>query len=547
MIKFAGYPLIMDRPDGMLSAWLDRFLPLSDLSLWGVEPENYRTYRHAGGADRPAVNVGMPRMNWPPRWKVRLNSLYWPSGATRWAQFVGICDENTLQKILDVVEEPTDSSSGAAPTPGDNAPAQLILADNDVDPAQIKNDAYTIDTNDLAALSVEMYLLPPRLLQSGPGPAQKIYLLPLVDERYWWQYRQADVGTVFQGQQPTPTPNSLWLDLVQQVGVCDLGAMGLSDYNTAYPGPDALYWAYPWALGPYIEAVACTIGCRVVRSYNKIVSLDNYTDSGVTLSKNLEGNWSTIAGGDFSQIHADGGQPGYVQVQFSQHPEDMLRQQGGDNTTAVQQKQIAAQDAGGAGDPNAYKRFFTTAHTTDSSQAKDFAQAVAEDFYGWGFYNYDYVFGGLKDWKQTGFDDAVEWRMDFDPMGYDPRTGDKGSYNFFTRVQTLPLNCGFSDLPHTLDWTPTSDVEVKLQEPLSSKGSAKGMIVGPQSQATGGGTMPTMTTSRVVRIWDGMGLCNALPKDTYVLARAIPLVTPNGYNRDWGYLAYAAQCKCQSS
>jgi hypothetical protein len=547
----------MDRPDGTLTDFIERFLPLSDLSLWGVPPENYRTYRHVGGSDRPAVGIGLPRMNFPPRWKVRLNSLYWPSGATRWAQFVGIVDSTTLKTILQTVE----GDGGQQ-----NNPQQLVLCDSQFPQSQIQPDSFQIDSKNRVALSVEMYLLRPRMLQTASGNVPGLWLLPLVDERYWWQYRTAS-PTVLNAQQ-TPTPNSLWGDLIDEIGVTDIGGVNRSQYDSNFPGPDAFHWSRKWALGPYLEAVACNLGMRVVRSIDRTVSLDIYSDSAQTLTQNISGAapftpFQQIAGGDFSSTHRQGAQAATVETVFSQHPEDfcnttviggkVFNPVGGGPPFTVKGPPIMETDvqstdvneqSGGVGTP-ATKRYFTTAHTTDQTQATNLAQAIAKAYFGWQQSAFDYVFLGIKAWQQTGFDDATEWRLDWDPKAYDRITKTRGNYAFFTRVQSLPPNCGFSDLPHTLDWEPTTDIEVLLLTDLASGSDALGQIVGP-SVSDNGTDGENQGTSRMVPVWDGMGLCDPIPAGTTVKCGAVPRVVPDSYYRDFAYIAYAAECACSS-
>ena len=84
--KYADQSLILLDEDQEYLTWLERNLSLEDAPLFGG--------RHLVAADdafwQPWSNhrfaPGMPRSNWsnrPPR--IKINSLWWPSGASRWA------------------------------------------------------------------------------------------------------------------------------------------------------------------------------------------------------------------------------------------------------------------------------------------------------------------------------------------------------------------------------------------------------------------------------------------------------------------------------
>lgn len=181
-ITYAGQPLLLEDPGRHLSTWIERAISLKDLRLFGEHPLALQDGRWLPRSSSLA-KVGLPTANWsaPPRMK--LNTLWLPTGATRWSIGLFLADKQTVAGITERV----DSSGRADLTLGRGASPETH----------------------------PMHLLPPHPLTALGGPAgdalgdptyERLFLLPLVDERYFWQWRDAGELEV--------DPCMSWADLI---------------------------------------------------------------------------------------------------------------------------------------------------------------------------------------------------------------------------------------------------------------------------------------------------------------------------------------------
>ena len=157
MIYYAGQPLLLEDPERNLSSWLARSFPLSELRIFGSAPVAIEDGRW-GPRSNARAKSGVPTANWSFPASLKINTLWWPTGASRWAIGLYLCSRESLQVIRGAL-----SASGSA-----------VLS---------LSEAETGGT----AIETEMFLLPPRPLTSPGNTAnERLFLLPLVDARYFW-------------------------------------------------------------------------------------------------------------------------------------------------------------------------------------------------------------------------------------------------------------------------------------------------------------------------------------------------------------------------
>lgn len=197
MLSYAGVPLLYELDDD-LAVFLERFLSLEGGRIFSDMIPAQRELRH-GTQGHASHLMGLPTFNWPPEPPPRLNTLRWPSGATRWATCFAVCSDVELELIRQKVCPDGESKT---------KPAQLIAADAafGMDPtgttsiggdALIQDDAYTLDGTETGrvALSTEMWLLTPKRVTGTEYRADatdRLWILPLVDVRYYWQFIATD-------------------------------------------------------------------------------------------------------------------------------------------------------------------------------------------------------------------------------------------------------------------------------------------------------------------------------------------------------------------
>lgn len=437
-ISFAGVDLLLEDPGGEVARFLERYQSLEGLVLFGAQPIH---------RDRLA-NV-LPIPNYPPTPRPKLNTLYWPTGATRWAMGLFLIDSDGKDDILEVVGGVRGSR---------NEPAQLVIS-NLPDGQEPDADSFRIDgQTNTVGLSTAMYLLPPRPISAQTGD-ERLWLLPLVDERYWWQFQRSALITA-----ETPT----WADAFTAINEgLDLGdGFSHDDVHADYHEPiEEVVHAIKFESAAYaLDAVAHMVGQRVVRHIDGTLKSQTAANASSGLETNLgtqSGNWSLVAGGDFSEEHKAGATPRHVTVMFrSVDPalkksesflsSDLDVLESTENTSAILHSNRIDTAAG---------------ETTVDADNFLLAQQMATDFYAWIAKRYDYSFVGVKQWNPTGFDDAVEWFAGL-------RLPD-GQYVAHTRVQTMPYLFAAVEPPFDddlelrgkikVDWDGTGTVAVIVQ------------------------------------------------------------------------------------
>jgi hypothetical protein len=159
MITFAGVELLLEDWDGEVSRYINRYLEYPQ-SL--VNPPG-RTFDS---------KVRLQRPSWTQRPPLKPNQLYWPTGATRWSQFMGLATAAQKNAIV-------------AALPSRVASADLVIGVNNALPINI-DSGEPVDSafNITKKITASMFLLQPYPISLN---ANTLWVIPLVDERYWWQ------------------------------------------------------------------------------------------------------------------------------------------------------------------------------------------------------------------------------------------------------------------------------------------------------------------------------------------------------------------------
>lgn len=101
MLQINDTPLMLasDR-DGRLQKWLETYLPTSDLRvLVNRSPSVTSNRPQTRSGNTPGV--GLPLFNYPGSPAPKLNTIYWPTGAARWAFGLFIVDDPGLAAVMD--------------------------------------------------------------------------------------------------------------------------------------------------------------------------------------------------------------------------------------------------------------------------------------------------------------------------------------------------------------------------------------------------------------------------------------------------------------
>lgn len=465
-ISLGGYDLIVPTPE--LQAWLDRYLDVSSLEAF-TKPVAIGPRADSQSTTPVRVNLGLPNYTQPSP-QVCINRLYWPTGASRWAHFFGLCDKATLGKLL--------ASSGS----------------------------YTLKLTDESranprAIETAMYLLPPRQIPATmtPAAADELWLLPLVDARFWWQFANTGNVTVTAG-------TTTWSTAMQAMATALSATLTIDSVNSAYLKPDPIECARDYENpAVLLDAMAHSVGQRVLRELDGTLASKGFTSRPGPGDTNLRssdyGPYEIVAGGDFSDKAPWLATPASIKIVFPEYLAKVA-------SCGIHVQSKTPTGAGAARATSVYTKTFRTTCAalvtsaggtpTNNTECSALAAQIVADFEA-SLKHYDYTFAGLKRWEMTAHDDAVEWHMA--SLG-------EGGHRAHTRVRSMPYNFGVEEMLHQQDaeicqWsgvlfgTPDGTIAAGASgdvELLDSNGSASGIV----AKATN--MMETATVEDAIRV-----------------------------------------------
>jgi len=423
-LSFAGIDLVLDWPDpdvnsprGAVDTWLDRFAPLEDLRLFGCAPVAMADGRWAPRNPSKQA-VGLATHNWsaPPR--LRLNTLFWPAtGASRWAYFVGLVDEARLDRII--------AALATSDADTENKHGTLVISEG--------------HSHRKRSLSTKMYLLPPRRIAvDATAGSTKLWLLPLVDERYLWQF--IDVANITANNIGSATfAWSLLLGDTKYGSIVPLSNNGfdLDAISADYFKPDALTFDHRSAnIAFALDSAAESIGMRVVRDFDGTVYLMAPARSATRLQDSIgpagltEKGYEVISGGKADK---------WNNMRIPETCEVMFRKccdNGRYHPVAVNAADFTAAETF-SGNKVIYtmaeaSAFLGSGTIVNTADCTTLATRIARDYYAWLEENYDYTFAGLKEWKPNGYDDWLVYCHAACESNGEP----------VTRVTSVPYNFG---------------------------------------------------------------------------------------------------------
>jgi len=429
-ISYAGIDLLLeDAPstsDALdLRTFLDRHFSLEDMRLWSRAQvfNNTRSYRTGA--------LALP--NYPAEPRFKLNTLYWPTGATRWA-YIHCLATDVIRNAI------TEALSGSA------EPRTLSIGDG-------------IERQ----MDVEMYMLTPKPITSMDLPedstSENLWLLTFVDERWFWQFKT--IGDLDLGE------DASWQDLISAVsGKIGSSTVGASAVDASYQSPNLCLLAKEEAnVAAVIDAIAGSIGRRFVRKtwgaqelmpFDASESSNNgeteVSDAKGLLAGNRESTWYLTAGeklydasgnNDVSEVSLI---PSHVSVVF---PEEVPSNPGSAYVvTKDASDYLDSLLVGATSDFTVTFRSTAVADNTEDGTTidnqqdlDDLADVIARDFYQSVSERYDYSFAGIMKWELTAYDDAVEWSVG--------RRGTTGLLECQTRVRSIPYNLTQEELYHS--------------------------------------------------------------------------------------------------
>lgn len=274
---------------------LNKMLPFQYLQDFGL-PGDYP------GRDLSAIAY-RSQIGPYPNPSIQIGDWYYPTTASRWSVFRGLATSLQVKEMVEAVNFKPVSFSVSSPfssTVG-TVPAEFVMhADPTITPTLTRS-------NDLAVnllfgaqnpatkyrLSSLMYMLPPRPLAEHGSRFDGLYLVTLVDERYFYQYSPVSLKV---------TKGTTWNNLVEQCGNALGTVIGFVDIPGVFgaPEPDSHLWSTMENATILLDAIAYNVGDVIVRLLDGSLKF-LYTYESQTIAKANRGAASQVlrlAGGE---------------------------------------------------------------------------------------------------------------------------------------------------------------------------------------------------------------------------------------------------------
>lgn len=270
MIKYASVPLLVY--DKLLKEFVGDNIDFDKVNEFErqLHPGRLGEISFAGTLDRIPHEIGV---------------LHWPWGADRFAAGNFLVKSSALDQIRSIVFS------------GTYKPAKFEMSAEDAGNTKISG----IETN--------LYMLPARPITSLPrdGVEEQLFLLTLVDERFWWRFLDSNFDGLTE-------PGASWQNVFDMIGV-DLSISLTAPSVIARP-PES-FLRKKGRSTVLLDAAARNCGLRVVRKFDGSVILQTADQS---LASALSFPRSLIRAGEQIQIEKEkdgpAAVPRYIRVTF---------------------------------------------------------------------------------------------------------------------------------------------------------------------------------------------------------------------------------------
>jgi len=342
----------------------------------------------------------------------RINQLVIPTGATRWSYCLLLADDELKEQIYYACDDGETAMNLVFGTP---------IGDEDEE----KN-----------TISITMWCLPPRRVSPDTTDDEvvNLWMIPVVDDRYWWQYRHVDKLT-----------EAIEFSVIEDVEMLQEELMDMTGGDYLNVNPKAVYDLLPSfaSLNDYENLPIMIDTANVHAGQRLVIDLDGESDetrfatisgedSIATFESNMEGmiglpTAATEVGKPYLVAGGKSMPRKYPEPEYyAAMPESVDIQTTEDeytNKTAAEASPDYKFAAGGA----AIWRL-----CYDEAPSDELIEQANKDYYYQFAYQYDFTFAGVQPWQQGYFDDYMVLTQNWNPKTKD--------YSIFTRVCSRPPN-----------------------------------------------------------------------------------------------------------
>ena len=202
---------------------------------------------------------------------LEIGDFFYPVGASRWAQFRGIAAAPDVAAMQAIAYAKSNTHL---------RPQTFIIQSEGGD--------------SVGSVSTQLFMLPPIPLTGGTA-APQLYLITLVDERYFWHQWQSGGQITCTALTTTGSWSGLLIALAAQLGITLNFAAVDIDYGM--PEPDSPLYSNDESPAVLLDQVAANVGCAVIRTDYNVYSLQRWADAATQIAKQRPKNGNNVLGG----------------------------------------------------------------------------------------------------------------------------------------------------------------------------------------------------------------------------------------------------------
>lgn len=415
---------------------LDRYQSLESLVL---PPDSSARNDYQNNPVGKNQRIGLPRVEFTERPELKLNSLIWPATfASRFA--IGIFLINSEGKAAIEALDCTIAHTLECKTP-------------------ISPPVPGTDGSEYHVFQAKMHVLAIRRIVGAKGSkcesadavvsAQDLFLLVLVDYRYFLQFRNID-HPVFDEDCSGYCANG-WQEFYQYVAdragyAAIISEATIKEAYTAVGIDCREFKRWDDNAAVVLDAIAASVGCRLVFPFNGGIAISDGANGRTTLESNLVTVQDQLAGNEIIKqgnkcvLPFANNLPASVEVSF---PKSICGQECSDERFVISKS--TGSTAGACAVPGTVKTFHSTSYadypcptcggsgysgggrSCDMSGYPDnyaalnaLATQIAADFISLSYYRYDLTFSSPQPWVPCAYDDWIivkfgtEWQYDLE-------------------------------------------------------------------------------------------------------------------------------------
>lgn len=374
--KYAGVELLASTPE--IEKWIEE----------NIEPKSiYEEAVHYW--------AGPNLQSFPSMWEVpevieRTGSLFWPQGACRWAVGRFLVSDKELTQIK----------------------AQVFAGGG------YKPQLFTMtDEKTGTGIATKLFMLPARPLAQRLSSNDQLYVITLVDERFFWWFKSEGTISVNEG-------TTTWANLYTSIGTALGVTINADAVPSAYLKPTNFFAESYEDLPTLLDQTAYNVGQRIVRELDGTVRALSWSSSDLRIRTNLAKNYDVMAGGKFAFSPGPGTElnalvPKSVDVVFNRSDDGAL------NTTQyvknITLTSLSLPEFTGTTGYDGKKTLkistiasFTSGSPDNATEINNLATQAVIDWYRNALSRVDIKFIGIVPWILDGLHGLVEWVHDDD-------------------------------------------------------------------------------------------------------------------------------------